>query len=189
MALGPPFARDSHPRSHRRHSTPFPPQTLATLTVSRRPGYRGVATAQSVATLSQLAPMRLVFRDGHSTTRSASRHLSNQLLRRRTVGTLIARWQNDDQRWYRSWSVAACVGNRRLFKTRELRSIDTSVASALASPVAILGRDSHRRRQNDLGARHAIAGQESGPKSPWDLRSSSRFVSDAGEQSETALAG
>ncbi len=34
----------------RRHLGPFPPQTLATLTVSRRPGYGGVATAQSVAT-------------------------------------------------------------------------------------------------------------------------------------------
>jgi len=32
--------------------------------------------------------MRLTFRDGHSTTRSASRHLSDQLPRQRTVGTL-----------------------------------------------------------------------------------------------------
>ena len=78
------------------------------------PGYGGVAIAQSVATLSQLAPMRLVIRDWHSPTRSASRYLSNQLLRRRTVGTLIARWQNDDQRPRRSWSVAARVGNRTI---------------------------------------------------------------------------
>ena len=90
---------------------PIRPQTLATLTVSRRPGYGGVATVQSVATFSQLAPMRLVKRDYHSTTGSASCHLSNQLPRRRTVGTLIARWQNGNQRWYRSWSVAACVRN------------------------------------------------------------------------------
>ena len=92
---------------------PIRPQTLATLTVSRRPGYEGVASAQSIATLSQLAPMRLVFRDGHRMTRSASCHLSDQLPSRRTVGTLTARWQNGNQRWYRSWSVAACVGNRR----------------------------------------------------------------------------
>lgn len=56
---------------------------------SRRPGYRGVKSAQSVATLSQLTPIQLVNCDGHSATRLVSRHLSNILLRRRTIGTLI----------------------------------------------------------------------------------------------------
>ena len=111
-ALGPPLRRDSHRRSHCGHSAPFPPQTLATLIVSRRPGYGGVASAQSVATLSQPAPMRLVFRDCQSTKHSASRHLSNQLPSRRTVGTLIARWQNNGQGWCRSRSVATRAGNR-----------------------------------------------------------------------------
>ena len=50
VALSPPFARDTHRPNHVRHSTSFPPQTLATLNVSRRPGYGGVVTAQSVAT-------------------------------------------------------------------------------------------------------------------------------------------
>ena len=41
------FARDTHDPIHRRPSAPFSPQTLTPLTVSRRLGYGGVATARS----------------------------------------------------------------------------------------------------------------------------------------------
>jgi RHS repeat-associated protein len=58
--------------------------------------------------------MRLVFRDGRGTTRPARRQLSHQLLRQRTVGTLIPRWEDEGQRWHRSWSVTACIGNRTI---------------------------------------------------------------------------
>jgi hypothetical protein len=111
-----PFARDSHQPRDGLRSDPISRQNLARLKVSPRPGYRGIAISLSVATLSQLAPMRPVFRDRHSTPRSASCHLSNQLLRRLKVGTLIARWQNEGQRWCRFWSAATGVGNRRFSK-------------------------------------------------------------------------
>ncbi len=151
QGLGPPFVRDSDPRSSGRHLDPFPAQTLATLIVSRHPGYGGVASAQSVATLSQLAPMWLIFRDGHSMTRSASRHLSDQLPRRRTVGKLIPRWQNDRQpradpgRW-------PPVPEIERFLRRADRTVRTRRATGLA-PVTANGR----RDREDPAALRPVA--------------------------------
>ena len=153
------------------------------------PGLSGVASA------NRSQPFRTFDRDRADHSRLTSVHTFGPLPPVQSTTSPTGSWHFKSQDGKMElvasdWSPCEPrVSNRRLFKTRELRSIDTSIASALASPVAILGRDSHRRRQNDLGARHAIAGQESGPKSPWDLRSTSRCVSGAGEQYEKALAG
>ena len=64
-ALGPPFASNTRFPIHHRHLAPFLPHTLATLTVSRRPGYRGVASAQSVATPAHFAGPSSPSRVGH----------------------------------------------------------------------------------------------------------------------------
>ena len=56
------------------HRGRFSSQTLTNLGVSRRPGYRGVASVQAVATLSQLAATRLVFPERRQRPRPVDGH-------------------------------------------------------------------------------------------------------------------